>query len=313
LPECLSSIDAQTFQDFEVVVVDNASVDGSKEFIKENFARIKVVESHENRGFAGGNNLGIPHCTGKYVFFLNNDTRLDPNTLQELVNATLSHPKVSIFACFLLNYKEPDLSDSAGDTVYTNGVPFSFSRYPANMFSEPREVTAACAGAAMYSRKVLDSIGVFDEDFFLIFEDLDLSFRARHAGEKILFIPSAKVFHKGSASLGGKTSRLSLYYCERNIWLFYLKNFPMPILLEMLPALVIMKIFRLISAIRLNAFPGYWVATWRSICLFPKMWVKRKHILENSKISTAEFKQLLRKNWLKERLGYKKGRFDIPI
>ncbi len=294
-------------------MVDNDSRDRSCDYVREHFPEIKLVLSDYNRGFAGGNNYGISHCAGEYLYFLNNDTRLDPNALMELTKAAKTNPGFRIFSSFLINYLEPHLADSAGDTVYTIGVPHGFSGYPVDLFTKAREVTAACAGAALYSRKVLDEIGAFDEEFFLIFEDMDLAFRARHAGERILFVPASKVYHKGSASIGGKTSPTSLYYCERNIWPFLIKNFPTPILIGMLPGLVLIKCMRFMNAIRFGALPVFFKATFSSIGMIPSMVSKRKVILGSSKLSSAEFRKLLRKGWLRERLAMRRGDFSIRL
>src|SRR5690606_33441651 len=120
-------------------------------------------------------------------------------------------------------------------------------RYPVSLFQKPRFITSPCGGAAIYARKVLDAIGLFDEDFFLNFEDLDLGFRAQHAGERILFLPSVKVYHKGSATLGGKKSHISTYYAEKNYGLFLIKNLPLPRLIRFIPAFVFVKTARLIT------------------------------------------------------------------
>jgi GT2 family glycosyltransferase len=229
-----------------------------------------------------------------------------------LAAAAAAHPGTRVFASFLLNYAHPELADSAGDTVYDNGIPIGFSGYPARLFDAPRPVTAACAGAAMYHRALLESLGGFDEDFFLLFEDLDLSFRARHAGERILFVPSSRILHKGSASIG-KLSPLSLFYCERNIWFFFAKNFPASVLLTMLPDLVFFKAYRLWVALRFGAVRGYLRATAQSLALMPRMLQKRRRILGASRLTRAEFRGLLRKGWLRERLAFRRGDFDVPL
>jgi GT2 family glycosyltransferase len=295
-----------------VVMVDNASKDGSREYLRANHPEVKLIESDSNRGFAGGNNFGLRHCAGQWVYFLNNDTRADDRALEELAAAVAANPGTRVFASFLLNYAHPELADSAGDTVYDNGTPFGFSGYPAKLFTAPRETTAACAGAALYHRDLLESLGGFDEDFFLLFEDLDLSFRARHAGERILFVPGSRILHKGSASIG-KLSRLSLFYCERNIWFFFAKNFPAPVLLRMLPDLVFFKAYRLWVALRYRALGGYLRATAQSLALMPRMLGKRRRILSSSRLTAKEFRSLLRKGWFRERLAYRKGDFDVPL
>jgi GT2 family glycosyltransferase len=310
LPECLDSLRKQAFRDFEVVVVDNASRDGSADFVTANYPEVTLVQSDRNRGFSGGNNFGLPHCRGRFIFFLNNDVRVDPAALAELAAATKAHPDVHIFASFLVNYGNPALVDSAGDSVYTCGKGFSFTGYPVSLFTAPRFVTAACAGAAAYSRSVLDRVGAFDEDFFLNFEDLDLSFRSQHAGERILFIPASKVFHKGSASLGGKKSALSLYYQERNYLLFVLKNWPWPDLLRFIPSILFVKAWGLLDCLRFGRF-GSWVrGNLAGLRLLPGALRKRKAILGTSKLGPGGFRTLLRKNWLREKISFYRGRYD---
>ncbi len=313
LEECLASIYAQSFQSFEVILVDNASQDGSIAYLEKKFPQVQIIRSPSNTGFAGGNNLGLPHCNGEFVFLLNNDTQLEADVLRNIEHAIKNHPDIQVFGCFLINYRERHLADSAGDTVYTNGIPFSFSGYPVQKFTEEKFISAACAGAAVYSQKIIKQIGFFDEDFFLLFEDLDLSFRAQHGGFKILFLPDAKVYHKGSASLGGKKSKTSLYFSERNLSLFYFKNYPTLTLLKSLPHFFCMKCLRFFNYLRLGLGITFIKANWDSLCLIPKMWPKRKAILRHSALSSKEFESLLRKNWLKERIAFKGDDFNIPL
>ena len=313
LEECFASISSQSFKDFEVVMVDNASKDGSIAFVAERFPWVKVVRSPANLGFAGGNNFGLPHCTGRNIFFLNNDTRLADGALAALDQAIREHAPVRVFACFLVNYSDHTLVDSAGDSLYAAGPTFSFSRYPVSMFTAPRPITSPCAGAAVYARAVLDKIGAFDEDFFLNFEDLDLGFRAQHAGEKILFLPQVKVYHKGSATLGGKKSAISTYYAEKNYGLFLLKNFPLLNLIRFLPAFIFVKTARLISLSIGGGVYHYFRGNFAFLRQVPLMLPKRRKILASSTLSSRQFDALLRKNWFRERLAWRRGRSDIPL
>jgi len=312
LKECLDSIEAQTFRDFEIVFVDNGSVDDSANFVLENYPDVTVTVCRPNRGWGVGSNFGYPHCRGEYVYFLNNDVALEKNALEELASASVTHPEIGIFASFLIKYRDRSRADSAGDTIYTCGKSFSFANYPVSMFTSPRLITSACAAAALYSRRVLDKIGLFDEDFFLNYEDLDLSFRAQHAGEKILFVPSSKVYHYGSATLGGKTSPLSLFYGERNFGLFVLKNFPMPYLLKFLPGFFFVKIWGFFKAIWSRCPMAFVRGNLSFIALLPKIPHKRRSVLSSSVLSSREFEGLLRKNWLREKIAYLKGNYDIP-
>ena len=103
LEECLDSLLAQSFSEFEIVLVDNGSKDGSAEFIEKQYPKVKLVRSRDNKGFAGGNNLGVPHCQGDFIYFLNNDTRCDPDALSALSEAIKKHATTNIFASFLIN------------------------------------------------------------------------------------------------------------------------------------------------------------------------------------------------------------------
>ena len=312
LPECLDSLRNQTFQDFEVIVVDNASSDGSAEFLRRSFPEVKVVESAVNLGFSGGNNLGYAHCRGDFIYFLNNDIRAERDALEQLMALAQSRPG-GVFASLLLRYAEPEMADSAGDTVYTCGKTFSFSGYPASMFTAPRHITSACAGAAVWPRAALEKIGLFDADFFLNYEDLDLSFRAQHAGIPILLAPASRIFHKGSATLGGKKSKLSLYYQERNFILFVLKNWPLPDLIRFLPALFFVKTWGLFDCLRFG-YPGAWLRGNLAALLFIRGALRnRKGILGGSRLGPGGFRKLLRKNWLLEKIAYYRGRYDIPL
>lgn len=306
LEECLASVYAQDYPDFEVIVVDNASHDTSVAFVRERFPQVKMVLSDTNLGFAGGNNLGLRHCMGRQVLLLNNDTRMEAGCLAALAEAVRTYAPVRIFQPMQLDYYQPDKVDSAGDTVYTAFFSFSFTGYPAAIFSDPRPITGACAAAALYPRDLLEKLGGFDEDFFLVYEDLDLSLRARHLGEEILLLPAAKVLHKRSASLG-KRSALTLFYSERNFALCVLKNYPTAVLLPRLPAFLLMKAFNLLVSARAGMLGVYLKATWASLRLAPAMLAKRSAILGASRLPAARFSALLRRGWLRERLAFKSG------
>jgi GT2 family glycosyltransferase len=313
LEECLSSVYAQEFADFEVVLVDNASRDGSVDFIRKRFPTVILVEAGSNLGFAGGNNHGLAHCRGKHVFFLNNDTRLEPGALENLAAAIREFPAFRVFACFMLNYKNPALVDNAGEHLYRTGLLNNLSGYPAALFTSPREVIGACGGAAVYARDLLDEIGAFDEDFFLIYEDVDLSLRARHHGDRILFLPAVRVLHKGSASIGGGLSPTAVYYTTRNHLPLLIKNFPALTLLKCLPGVALGLALRFVQSVR-RGIPGAYLRGLRDgIRMIPASLRKRRLIVRPSKIGRRGFESLMRPHWLRERLAFKRGDFDsIP-
>ncbi len=313
LQECLRAVFDQTYSNLEVILVDNASADDSLEFVSGAFPGVKLVRSEKNLGFAGGNNLGRRYCGGEWVYFLNNDTRMDPRAIEILMDSRTTNSEYHVFASLLLAYSDPSKVDSAGDTFYWAGLTFSFTGYPTALFHSPRSITSACAAAVLYPRMLLEKLDWFDEDFFLNFEDIDLSLRARHAGSRILLVPQSKVYHKGSATLGGKKSATSFYYGERNFQWVILKNFPLPILLRFLPGFVFVKVARMYSAWRAGCLKAYLRGNLDSLRFIPRMLQKRGGILTASTISTSEFGSLFRRRWMIERLKFMRGNYDIPL
>jgi GT2 family glycosyltransferase len=292
LKPCLESIFEQNFTDYELIIVDNNSNDGSTQYIKENFPNIKLIENPENLGFAGGNNMGIKACSGEWIFFLNNDTILEKNCLEFLAKHTKTEQLV--FMPLMLKADFPELVDSAGDILYPWGYAYKYDNIPANKFSESKEIALACCGAAMFNRELIEKLNGFDEDFFLYYEDVDLSLRARHLGAKIWLVPQAKIFHKGSATVGKKTSS-RLYYIERNRFFAKLKNFPLSTLIKYAPISFAYSIFSFILWTK-RGFLGTWIkARIDMLKGMPKMLKKRKIIFAESKINANEFEKWLRK------------------
>src|SRR5690606_13520509 len=275
--------------------------DGSVDFVRDRFPEARVFESGANLGFAGGNNFGLAHCRGRYVFFLNNDTRLEPGALAAIARAAGERPDVRVLACFMLRHDDPATVDNGGEIIYRNGLIYSHAGYPSAMFTERREVIGACGGAAVYARSLLDEIGAFDEDFFLIFEDVDLSLRARHHGERILFLPDARVLHKGSASIGGRFSDTAVYYSTRNYLPLFVKNFPAPTLARCAPWLAWSLCVRARQVLRHGGLRAYLRGLRDGLRMLGKARAKRKAILSASRIGRSGFERLLRPGWFGER------------
>lgn len=307
LEECLSSLRDQSFRDAEVVLVDNASTDGSVDYVRQRFPEVRLVESGANLGFAGGNNFGLMHCRGRYVFFLNNDTKLEPGALDAIARGIRERPDVRVFACLMLRYDDPRVVDNAGEIIYRNGLIYSHAGYPAHLFDMRREVIGACGGAAVYARSLLDEIGAFDEDFFLIFEDVDLSLRARHHGETILFLPDARVLHKGSASIGGRFSNTAVYYSTRNYLPLFLKNFPTLTLVRCAPMIAFSLCLRARQMLTHGRTDTFLRGLRDGLRMLGKARAQRRAILSGSRIGRTGFERLLRPGWLHERRAFRKG------
>src|SRR2546427_3232710 len=195
LGDCLTSLGAQSFRNFEAWVVDNGSQDGSVRFIRDNFPWVRLISLERNVGFCAGNNLAIRETTGELVVLLNNDTAVRSNWLEELVRATLANPEVGICASRILYLAKPHALYAVGDGYTAWGTAFrrGDGELEDGRYEEAAAVFSACACAALYRRSMLDEIGLFDEDLFSNYEDVDLGFRARLAGYSCLYVPKAVV------------------------------------------------------------------------------------------------------------------------
>jgi GT2 family glycosyltransferase len=229
LKECLDSILDQTYRNAEVIVVDNGSSDGSPEFLKAQYGgRAKLILHHENLGFAEGNNLGIAAAGGEFVALLNNDAVADSRWLEELMTAVSgSGPEVGMWASKILFHDNRDVIDTAGHLIYRDGLNRGRGKNePDNgQYDRQEEVFFPSGCAALYAKKMLAVVGGFDPDFFAYGDDTDLGIKARLAGWTCLYVPTAVVFHRSSATAGAY-SQLKAYLVERNrIWVL-IKYFP---------------------------------------------------------------------------------------
>jgi len=234
LGECLDSLGRQTFPDFEVIVVDNGSTDGSVEFMESQFPGFaRILRNAENRGFSGGNNQGIKAASGRYIALLNNDARADPDWLQELLKAAQADPRAGMLASKIYLQGRPRIIDNVGHLIFRDGLNRGRGRLEEDhgQFNEKEEVLFPSGCAALYRREMLEEIGLFDEDFFAYGDDTDIGLKGRLAGWKCLYIPQAVVCHRYSQS-SGFYSPLKAFYVERNrVWIA-VKYFPLSLLLK---------------------------------------------------------------------------------
>jgi GT2 family glycosyltransferase len=232
LDECLTSLEEQTYRDFEVILVDNGSSDGSCDYLRALFPWVRLVPLELNVGFAAGNNAGYALARGSLIVTLNNDTRADVNWLSELVRIADSEERVGMVASCICQYQRPELIDSLGVRICADGM--SRGAFRLHLLAEATlqngdEVLVPSACAALYKRDMIKDIGFFDADYFAYCEDTDLGLRGRLAGWKALIAKDAVVLHKYSGT-GGAFSPLKLYLVERNHYWVAIKNFPLPLL-----------------------------------------------------------------------------------
>ena len=222
---CFAALRQQKFKEFDILVVDNGSQDGSVEWLKDH--EIPSIFLEENTGFSGAVNVGIRACETPYVILLNNDTEPYPDYVGELVRCMDRFPEVFSASSKMLQLSNRELMDDAGDMYSVLG--WAYQRgvgQPASRYSRARQVFAACAGAAIYRREVFEEIGYFDESHFAYLEDIDVGYRAKIFGYKNVYCPTAKVCHVGSGTSGSKYNSFKVRLAARNnIYLNY-KNMP---------------------------------------------------------------------------------------
>ena len=227
LKECLEALKRQTFDAMEVILVDNASTDDSIKLAKELYREIRVIELHDNTGFAYAVNRGIEAAKGEYVLLLNNDTIVFPNFVKNQYKMIKGKPDVFSCSALMIQNQNHELVDDAGDELAVLGWGFAPDRdKPVSGCGVPHEVFSSCAGAAIYRKAVFDEIGLFDESFFAYLEDMDVGYRARLAGYRNLYNPYAKVYHLGSASSGSRHNAFKVELSARNSMYMMKKNMP---------------------------------------------------------------------------------------
>ena len=235
LSDTLYALQSQTEPSFHTVIVDNGSCDGSVEFIRREFTDIEVIDLGWNSGFAYANNVAIKKVQTPYTILLNNDAVPSKNWVGRLIKAMEAHPSAGSAASKMLFFDNPDLIDRVGDAYTKAGVAKLRGRKELpNYYNKAEWIFGACAGAAIYRTSAIREVAGFDEDFFLINEDVDLSFRLQLRGYKCIYVPEAIVYHKASSSIV-HDSTMSVYYGHRNLEWVYVKNLPLTIIAKTLP------------------------------------------------------------------------------
>ncbi len=215
LIDLLKNLENQTFHDFEVIVVDNNSQDGTREIIPRDFPHVKYILSKTNLGVPAGRNLGVKNAVGDILVFIDNDALLHPKALSSVSEIYDTNPEIGILAFKILNYftKELDLTT----WVFNEHLKTVTNLHPVNTF--------VGAGFAIH-RKVFNKIGLLWDDLFFMHEEKDFSFRALNAGFKIVYVPWIEVYHKVSPQRRFESNERFFYYGIRNeIWI-YIKNIP---------------------------------------------------------------------------------------
>lgn len=229
LETCLGSLRRQTVNDFEVLLVDNGSTDGSQAYLRAEFPEVRLIELGRNFGFTGACNAGFAAATSPILILLNNDTETDPRWLENILDAFDRHPEVGSIASRMMLFDRRDHFHTAGDFVRLDGTPGNRGVWQKDegQYDNEEYVFSACGGAAAYRREVLEQVGYLDDAYFFSCEDVDLGWRINLAGWRVLYLPAAIVYHKLKATGGSVTGS---YYDGRNFLYLIAKNMPTSLL-----------------------------------------------------------------------------------
>lgn len=295
LQTCLDALRRQTFRDFEIILVDNGSTDGSQAYVRTHYPEARLLELGENRGFTGACNAGYATAQGNIIVLLNNDTEVVPGWLDAIVDTFARHPEAGSVASKMMLFDRRDHFHTAGDYYRVDGLPGNRGVWQKDVgqFDEEEAVFGACGGAAAYRREMVEETGFLDDDFYFSCEDVDLAWRAHLAGWEVIYAPEAVVYHKLKATGGSVTGS---YYDGRNFLYLIWKNYPTSLLRRFWPQIVKAQLSISWSALR----------AWRGAAArarlrgqlagllgFFKMWPKRRRIQANRRLSDDSLMALL--------------------
>jgi len=267
--------------DADVILVDNASSDGTADIVEKEFPQVDVIRSAQNLGFVGGSNLGIREALRhgyEYILILNQDTEIEPNFLVEIVRVA-SSKNVGIVQGMLVLGGERSLANNAGNALHYLGFGFvKHYREPVERLSsrEPFEIGYASGAALLVKRSVLERVGVLDEKFFMYHEDLDLCWRAKLAGYQVLLAPQAVAYHYYEFN----RNKEMFYWTERNRWAVLLQNYSAKSLVLLSPMLLAIEVMML-----LYSLAGGWLG--KKLRSYGWVWLHVPHILrQRRKVQT---------------------------
>jgi GT2 family glycosyltransferase len=229
LDDCLSALRRQSWRDFETILVDNGSSDGSQAYVRQAFPEVRLVELGRNHGFTGACNAGYAVAQGEFLVLLNNDTAAEPGWLAALESAFRRHPRAGILASKLRLFDQPQRLHAAGDYYRCDGIPGNRGVWQLDegQFDREEAVFGACGAAAAYRRQMVAEVGFLDDVFYFSCEDVDIAWRAHLAGWQVIYVPTAVVYHKLKATGGNVTSS---FYDGRNFLYLIWKNVPTSLL-----------------------------------------------------------------------------------
>ena len=300
LGRCLDALMAQSVTPFEIIVVDNASSDGSVDILKR-FPSVRLIELDQNTGFARGNNLAIEAVSNEveWIALLNPDAFASPYWLEEMLETASCHPEFDVFGSKLLKASDSQVLDGVGDIYHLRGLVWrnghGLSELLVGEKAEEQEIFSPCAAAALYRRDALLKVGGFDEDFFCYTEDVDLGFRLRLRGYRCMYVPKSIVYHVGSGTTGSQHSEFAIYHGHRNLVWTFIKNMPGWLFWLCLPVHIAMNIVSIFWFAYRGLGRVVVKAKWDALLGVSSMWRKRQKIQQQRDVSIRTIWHLLDK------------------
>jgi GT2 family glycosyltransferase len=299
LETCLNALRGQTYSPIEIILSDNASTDGSREYVAEHFPEVLILGHAKNLGFTGACNAGLTTARGEYLALLNNDTEVDPHWVAEVVAAFERHPQAGAIASRMMLFDKRDHFHTAGDLYRVDGIPVNRGVWQPDQgqYDDEIQVFSACGGSSAYRRDALDQVGLLDDDFFFSCEDVDLGWRLNLAGWPCYYAPKAVVYHKLKAS-GGDNGATGSYYDGRNFIYVIVKDYPGALLRKYGGAILGAQLRLAGEALR--AWRGKAArARLRGMAMgvlnIPRLLIKRRSIQATRRVSITEIELLLAK------------------
>lgn len=297
---CLQALARQTRRPCQVLIVDNASTDGSCDAALAHYPDVTVVRLTRNIGFAAANNLAAALAADcQWLALLNPDAFPEPTWLAELTRAALLHPECAAFGSRLLLASNPDRLDGTGDVYHVSGMAWrrDEGRQSSVAESASREIFSPCAAAALYQREAFIEVGGFDPTYFCYHEDVDLGFRLRLAGHQARYVPAAVCRH-GSSATSGRRSDFSAYHGHRNLVWTYCKNMPASLALWHLPQALLMHLAAWLRYLPRGQGGVVARAKLDALVRLPAVLRKRRAIQRRRRIATGSLARAMRHDWL---------------
>jgi GT2 family glycosyltransferase len=292
---CLDSLSAQT-QPHQTVVVDNGSIDNSVDTVEQKYPHVELIKHSKNRGFTGGVNPGIKLAIDNkavFVALLNNDAVASKNWLRDLVRCLDSNPKAGIATSKICDANKTHL-DSTGDIYTIWGLPYPRGREEkySTKYDNDIRIFGGSGGASLYRVSMLKQIGLFDQDFFAYYEDIDISFRAQLSDWKVAYVPSAEVYHEISAT-SSKIPGFATYHTLKNLPMLLWKNVPWQLMPQILPRFTLLYFSIVASALSRGQFIPVIKGVGMSILLWPKKLIQRHQVQSNREVDISYISSII--------------------